>query len=551
MTIPTEYPAWQALAAHYETIAPIHMRDLFQEDPQRFDRFSLRMGDILLDYSKNRITEETFGLLLDLAEQAELKTWIERMFNGERINLTENRAVLHTALRNRSNRPVLVDGRDVMPEVNGVLAHMREFTEAVRTGEWKGYTGQPITDIVNIGIGGSDLGPVMVTEALKPYGKSDLRVHFVSNVDGTHIVETLKALKPETTLFIIASKTFTTQETLTNAHTAKDWFMNTALDEAAVARHFVALSTNSEAVSQFGIDTRNMFEFWDWVGGRYSLWSAIGLSIAVYIGMDNFEELLTGAHQMDEHFRTTPFDHNMPVILALLGIWYNNFFGAQSHAILPYDQYMHRFPAYFQQGDMESNGKSINREGEPVGCSTGPIIWGEPGTNGQHAFYQLIHQGTKLIPCDFLAPVETQNPVGEHHPILLSNFFAQTEALMKGKTAAEVREELESAGLGGAELERLLPHKVFAGNKPTNSIMFQKLTPRTLGSLIALYEHKIFAQGIIWNVNSFDQWGVELGKQLAKAILPELKLEGTVTTHDASTNGLINYYKEHRKADLQ
>ncbi|MBA3321821.1 MAG: glucose-6-phosphate isomerase, partial [Pyrinomonadaceae bacterium] len=541
-------PAWQALAAHHETLAPVHMRDLFKEDPRRFERFSLRFNDILLDYSKNRITEETIRLLLDLAQGAKLKDWIERTFNGEKINITEERAVLHIALRNRSNRPIVVDGRDVMPEVNAVLAHMREFTEAVRGGSWTGYTGRAITDIVNIGIGGSDLGPVMATEALKPYGKRDLRVHFVSNIDGTHIVETLKDLQPETTLFIVASKTFTTQETITNAQTAKDWLLKTAPDEAVVAKHFVALSTNAKEVSKFGIDTKNMFEFWDWVGGRYSLWSAIGLSIAVYIGMDNFEELLDGAHQMDEHFRTTPFDKNLPVTLALLGIWYNNFFGAQTVAILPYDQYLHRFSAYFQQGDMESNGKSVNRDGEPVGCSTGPVIWGEPGTNGQHAFYQLIHQGTKLIPCDFLAPVETHNPAGEHHAILLSNFFAQTEALMRGKTESEVRTELEAAGMGGAELEKLLPHKVFAGNKPTNSIMFQKLTPRTLGSLIALYEHKIFVQGIIWNINSFDQWGVELGKQLAKAILPELSQPEPATTHDASTNGLINYYKEHRQA---
>jgi glucose-6-phosphate isomerase len=524
------------------------MRDLFSEDSQRFERFSLRFDDILLDYSKNRITEETMRLLLDLAEQAKLQNWIERMFSGEKINITEDRAVLHVALRNRSNRPIAVDGRDVMPEVNAVLQHMREFTEAVRGGSWTGYTGQAITDIVNIGIGGSDLGPVMATEALKPYGRPDLRVHFVSNVDGTHIVETLKDLQPATTLFIVASKTFTTQETITNAQTAKNWLLKTAGDEAAVAKHFVALSTNAPEVSKFGIDTKNMFEFWDWVGGRYSLWSAIGLSIAVYIGMDNFEQLLDGAHRMDEHFRTTPFEQNLPVTLALLGIWYNNFFGAQTVAILPYDQYMHRFSAYFQQGDMESNGKSVNRDGEPVGCSTGPVIWGEPGTNGQHAFYQLIHQGTKLIPCDFLAPVETHNPAGEHHAILLSNFFAQTEALMRGKTEAEVRTELEAAGMGGAELEKLLPHKVFAGNRPTNSIMFQKLTPRTLGSLIALYEHKIFVQGIIWNINSFDQWGVELGKQLAKAILPELSQPQPATTHDASTNGLINYYKEHRQA---
>jgi glucose-6-phosphate isomerase len=546
MTTPTQSQAWRALTEHYEIIARTHMLEFFKEDPNRFERFSLRFNDILLDYSKNRINEETIALLLDLAEQAELKTWIERMFNGEKINNTERRAVLHVALRNRSNRPIEVDGRDVMPAVNGVLAHMREFSEAVRSGEWTGYDGQAITDIVNIGIGGSDLGPVMVTEALKPYAKPGLRAHFVSNVDGTHIAETLKALRPETTLFIVASKTFTTQETLTNAQTAKEWFLKTALDEAAVAKHFVALSTNAEAVAKFGIDTKNMFEFWDWVGGRYSLWSAIGLSIAVSIGMDNFEELLTGAHLLDEHFRQTPFERNLPVMLGLLGIWYNNFFGAQTHAILPYDQYLHRFPAYFQQGDMESNGKSVDREGKPVSYSTGPVIWGEPGTNGQHAFYQLIHQGTKLVPCDFLAPIETHNPVGQHHVILLSNFFAQTEALMKGKTEAEVRAELEAQGMAGAELEALVPHKVFKGNRPSNSIMFQRLTPRTLGSLIALYEHKIFVQGIIWNINSFDQWGVELGKQLAKAILPELTRPGTVTTHDSSTNGLINYYKERR-----
>jgi glucose-6-phosphate isomerase len=545
MTIPTQSTAWHALAAHYETISRKHMLEFFKEDPGRFERFSLRFNDILLDYSKNRINEETIALLLDLAEQAQLKTWIERMFSGEKINNTEGRAVLHIALRNRSNRPIEVDGRDVMPEVNRVLAHMREFSEAVRSGDWTGYTGQAITDIVNIGIGGSDLGPVMVTEALKPYARPELQAHFVSNVDGTHIAETLKALRPETTLFIIASKTFTTQETLTNAQTAKEWFLKTAIDEAAVAKHFVALSTNAEAVARFGIDTNNMFEFWDWVGGRYSLWSAIGLSIAVYIGMNNFEELLDGAHLLDEHFSATPFERNLPVILGLLGIWHNNFFGAQTHAILPYDQYLHRFPAYFQQGDMESNGKSVTRDGEPVSYSTGPVIWGEPGTNGQHAFYQLIHQGTKLIPCDFLAPIETHNPIGQHHAILLSNFFAQTEALMKGKTEAEVRAELEAQGVAGAEIEKLLPHKVFTGNRPSNSIMFQRLTPRTLGSLIALYEHKIFVQGIIWNINSFDQWGVELGKQLAKAILPQLTQPGTVTTHDSSTNGLINYYKAH------
>jgi glucose-6-phosphate isomerase len=542
----TESAAWKALEAHHREIAPLRMRDMFREDPERFERFSLRFKDILLDYSKNRITAETVRLLLDLANQANLKDWIERTFNGEKINITEDRAVLHIALRNRSNRPIIVDGEDVMPGVNGVLAHMREFTEAIRSGEWKGYTGKPITDVVNIGIGGSDLGPVMATEALMPYSKPGLRVHFVSNVDGTHIAETLKKIDPETSLFIVASKTFTTQETLTNAQTAKDWFLKSAKDEAAVAKHFVALSTNAAEVSKFGIDTKNMFEFWDWVGGRYSLWSAIGLSIATYIGMDNFEEMLAGGHEMDEHFRTTPFEKNLPVMLGLVGIWYNNFFGAQTVAILPYDQYMHRFPAYFQQGDMESNGKSVNRDGERVDVSTGPIIWGEPGTNGQHAFYQLIHQGTKLVPADFLAPIETHNPVGDHHPILLSNFFAQTEALMKGKTADEVRAELVAAGMSGEKLEKLIPHKVFEGNKPTNSIMFRKLTPRTLGSLIALYEHKIFVQGIVWNINSFDQWGVELGKQLAKVILPELKGDDKIGSHDSSTNGLINYYKDNR-----
>ncbi|HEX8181756.1 MAG TPA: glucose-6-phosphate isomerase [Pyrinomonadaceae bacterium] len=547
MSTLTASPAWQALVAHYDQLAPQHMRDLFRADPQRFEKFSVSFKDILLDYSKNRITDETMRLLFELARQAKLQDWIERMFNGEKINITEDRAVLHVALRNRANRPIMVDGADVMPEVNRVLAHMREFTEAVRGGAWTGYTGARITDVVNIGIGGSDLGPVMATEALKPYSQRDLRVHFVSNIDGTHLAETVKELNPETTLFIVASKTFTTQETITNAHSARAWFLATAHDEAAIAKHFVALSTNAGEVAKFGIDTKNMFEFWDWVGGRYSLWSAIGLSIALAIGMDNFEELLAGAHEMDEHFRTTPLEQNLPVILALIGIWYNNFFGAQTVAILPYDQYMHRFAAYFQQGDMESNGKSINRDSQSVGAQTGPVIWGEPGTNGQHAFYQLIHQGTKLVPCDFLAPVETHNPLGQHHAILLSNFFAQTEALMKGKTEEEVRAELAAAGLSGEQLERLVPHKVFAGNKPTNSIMFQRLTPRTLGSLLALYEHKIFTQGIIWHINSFDQWGVELGKQLAKVILPELLQAGPVSTHDASTNGLINHFKTHRQ----
>jgi glucose-6-phosphate isomerase len=540
--------SWKALEAHYKKIAPIHMRDMFAEDAKRFDKFSLQFKDILLDYSKNRITEETVKLLIDLAREANVENWRDKMFNGEKINFTEHRAVLHTALRNRSNRPVMVDGEDVMPPVNAVLAHMKSFVDSVRSGVWKGCTGKPISDVVNIGIGGSDLGPAMVVEALKPYGKTELRVHFVSNVDGTDICEKLKNLNSETTLFVIASKTFTTQETITNAESAKTWFLKTAKDQSAIAKHFVALSTNAEKVAQFGIDTKNMFEFWDWVGGRYSLWSAIGLSIALAIGMENFEELLTGAYEMDEHFRTAPLEKNMPVVMALLGVWYNNFFNAQSYAILPYDQYLHRFPAYLEQGDMESNGKRVTRDGEVVDCETGPVIWGEPGTNGQHAFYQLIHQGTKLVPADFIAPAESQNPIGNHHSILLSNFFAQTEALMKGKTENEVRRELKAAGLSGAELEKLVPHKIFPGNKPTNSIMFQRLMPRTLGSLIALYEHKIFVQGIIWNINSFDQWGVELGKVLAKAILPELKASERPGTHDASTNGLIQFFKEKKRA---
>ena len=546
MSTLTSSAAWKALEMHQREMANVHMRDLFAQDPQRFHKFSLQFQDLLLDYSKNRITEETMQFLRDLARQADLKGWTEKMFTGEKINITENRAVLHIALRNRSDRPIVVDGADVMPEVKAVLQHMKSFSDAIRSGQWTGYTGKRITDVVNIGIGGSDLGPVMVTEALKPYAQEGLNVHFVSNIDGTHMAETIKHLNPETTLFIVASKTFTTQETLTNAHTAKAWFLAQARQEAHVAKHFVALSTNAKEVSNFGIDTHNMFEFWDWVGGRYSLWSAIGLSIAIAIGFHNFEELLTGGHEMDEHFRTAPLEQNLPATLGLLGIWYNNFFGAQTQAILPYDQYMHRFAAYFQQGDMESNGKHINRHGEPVDISTGPIIWGEPGTNGQHAFYQLIHQGTKLIPCDFIAPIKTHNPIGHHHPILLSNFFAQTEALMKGKTEDEVRDELTHAGLRGEALEQLVPHKLFAGNKPTNSLMVSQITPRTLGRLVALYEHKIFTQGVIWNINSFDQWGVELGKQLATAILPELDGPEEVTSHDSSTNGLINYYKKHR-----
>ncbi len=539
--------AWKSLEHHHQEIAPVHMRELFASDPQRFDKFSIRWNDFLVDYSKNRINDKTMSLLLELAREARVKEWTEKMFTGEKINSTEKRSVLHTALRNRSNRPILVDGADVMPAVNNVLQHMREFTEIIRSGEWTGYTGLPITDIVNIGIGGSDLGPVMVTEALKPYGHDRLSVHFVSNVDGTHIAETVRKLDPATTLFIIASKTFTTQETLINAQSAKKWFLDRAKDPSAVAKHFVAVSTNAKDVAAFGIDTKNMFEFWDWVGGRYSLWSAIGLSIALFIGMDHFEELLAGANEMDVHFRTAPAEENIPIILGLLGIWYNNFFGAESHAIIPYDQYLHRFAAYLQQGDMESNGKSVTRGGSVIDYSTGPVIWGEPGTNGQHAFFQLIHQGTKLIPVDFIAPIQSQNPIGEHHSILLSNFFAQTEALMRGKTELEARRELESSGMQGEDLAKLLPHKVFPGNRPTNSILIKKLTPRTLGSLIAMYEHKIFVQGVIWDVNSFDQWGVELGKQLAKAILPELAGDGQVSGHDSSTNGLIGFYKSGRR----
>ncbi len=527
-------------------MARVHMRDLFAQDPDRFARFSLRLGDILFDYAKNRITAPTLALLLDLARQAQLDTAIAAMFNGQKINATENRAVLHVALRNRANRPIYVDGRDVMPDVNRVLAHMREFSERVRSDEWRGYSGQPIIDIVNIGIGGSDLGPKMVVKALTPYVHPGLHFHFVSNVDGADMAETLKRVRPQTTLFLVASKTFTTQETMTNAHTARAWFLAEAQDEAAIAKHFVALSTNAPKVAAFGIDTANMFEFWDWVGGRYSLWSAIGLSIAIAIGMDQFEALLAGAHQADEHFRTMPFECNIPVIMALLGVWYNNFWDAQSHAILPYDEYLSLFPAYFQQGDMESNGKGVTRDGQAVDYTTGPIIWGQPGTNGQHAFYQLIHQGTKLIPCDFLAPAQSHAPIGDHHAILLSNFFAQTEALMRGKTPDEARAELQAEGVAGEQLELLVAAKAFPGNRPTNSFLFPKVTPTSLGSLIALYEHKIFTQGVIWNINSFDQMGVELGKQLAKAILPELSHDAPVRGHDASTNGLIDYFKQIR-----
>jgi glucose-6-phosphate isomerase len=538
--------AWQNLLEHYEASKLVAMRDLFADDPSRFQKFSLEFEGLFFDYSKNRITEETMELLRALAVERDVAGWAKKMFTGEKINITEDRAVLHIALRNRSNEPIYVDGKDVMPEINTVLAHMEQFSNAVRRGAWQGYTGKTITDFVNIGIGGSDLGPVMVTEALKPYAQKSLRAHFVSNVDGTQMAETLKTLSPETTLFIVASKTFTTQETLTNAHAARAWFLATAKDEAAVAKHFVALSTNEKEVRKFGIDPANMFGFWDWVGGRYSLWSAIGLPIALSIGFENFVHLLEGAHAMDRHFLTAPPEKNLPLTLGLLGIWYNNFFGARTVAILPYDQYMHRFPAYFQQGDMESNGKGVTRDSEPVETVTGPVIWGEPGTNGQHAFYQLIHQGTQWIPADFIAPIETHNPLGEQHLILLSNFFAQTEALMRGKSEEEVRAELEKSGMSGEALEKLIPHKVFTGNRPTNSIMIPKLTPKTLGMLIAFYEHKIFSQGIIWNINSFDQWGVELGKQLAKAILPELEKPGEITDHDSSTNGLINRFKAYR-----
>ncbi len=543
MTSLTQSPAWQALQRHRDRMAATPMRSLFETDPGRFEAFSIAACDILLDYSKNRVCAETIDLLVDLARGVGLEQKIGEMFDGRAINFTENRAVLHTALRNRAGTPVRLDGEDVMPAVRAVLERMRAFSTAVRSGAWKGFSGACITDVVNIGIGGSDLGPLMVCEALGAYRHPELRLHFVSNVDGTHIAETLRRLRPETTLFIVASKSFTTQETLTNATTARSWFLDTVADETAIARHFVAVSTNGPKVAAFGIDTANMFEFWDWVGGRYSLWSAIGLPIAVAVGMERFEELLAGAHAMDRHFRTAPPAANMPVILGLLGVWYVNFLGAASHVVAPYDQYLHRFPAYLQQGDMESNGKRVTRDGRGVDYHTGPVIWGEPGTNGQHAFYQLIHQGTRLVPADLLAAAESHNPLGEHHRILLANFFAQGEALMRGKTAAEARAELEAQGLSGAALEALLPHKVFPGNRPTNAILYRKLTPRTLGSLIALYEHKIFVQGVIWGINSYDQWGVELGKQLARAILPELAAPGVVSGHDASTCGLINYCK--------
>ena len=543
---PTSTKAWQALLQHQKAQKDVTIQQLFAQQPDRFDRYSLKFNDdILVDFSKNRFTDETLTLLRQLIDETAVKDAIESMFNGEKINRTENRAVLHTALRNRSNTPVYVDGKDVMPEVNAVLAKMKSFCERVISGEWKGYSGKAITDVINIGIGGSDLGPYMVTEALRPY-KNHLTMHFVSNVDGTHIAETLKKVDPETTLVLVASKTFTTQETMTNAHSAREWFLAKAKDEAHIAKHFAALSTNAKAVAEFGIDTDNMFEFWDWVGGRYSLWSAIGLSIALSIGFDNFEALLSGAHEMDKHFRNTAVEKNIPMTLALIGLWNTNFLGAQTEAILPYDQYMHRFAAYFQQGNMESNGKYVDRNGNPVDYQTGPIIWGEPGTNGQHAFYQLIHQGTTLIPCDFIAQAKTHNPLGDHHLKLLSNFFAQTEALAFGKTKEEVEAEFVKAGKNLADVQHIVPFKVFTGNKPTNSILVSEITPFTLGALIAMYEHKIFVQGVIFNIFTFDQWGVELGKQLANRILPELVGDEKVSSHDSSTNGLINQYKAWR-----
>ena len=543
---PAETKSWHQLTMHHMDMQAVHMKELFEHDPERFRHFSLKLEDILFDFSKNILTEGTLELLYGLAREMRLEDAISKMFSGEAINETEGRAVLHTALRNRSNRPVIVNNQDVMPEINRVLGQIKSFSDKLIEGTHTGHTGKKINTIVNIGIGGSDLGPCMVAEALRPYHKN-ITPYFVSNVDGTHIAEVLKKVDPETTLFIIASKTFTTQETMTNALSAKEWFLSKTGNAGDVSKHFVAVSTNTKAVADFGISQENMFVFWDWVGGRYSLWSSIGLSIACTIGFENFSQLLEGAYVMDEHFRTTPLEQNIPVTLALIGIWYTNFFDAHSEAILPYDQYLHRLAAYLQQANMESNGKSVDRAGQPVLYQTGPIVWGEPGTNGQHAFYQLIHQGTRLIPCDFIAPAESQNPIGNHHPILMSNFFAQTEALMNGKTTEQVESELRAAGMSEDQISLHTPYRVFTGNKPSNSILFKKLTPRTLGSLIAFYEHKIFVQGVIWNIFSFDQWGVELGKVLAKRILPELSGDEPVSSHDSSTNGLIGYYKELRK----
>ena len=539
-------PAWKALGSHKQEIEGLHMRELFTADAGRFERFSVRTGDLLLDYSKNRITEKTVQLLTALAQDSGVAGYREKMFAGSKINFTEQRAVLHTALRQPESFRMQLDGQTVGCDVREVLSQMGHFCNLILSGEWKGYSGKAITDVVNIGIGGSDLGPYMVTEALKPFANGAVKVHFVSNIDGTHVSEVLKQIDADTTLFIIASKTFTTQETLTNAHTARRWFLEKAVDESFIARHFVAVSTNREKVEEFGIDSRNMFRFWDWVGGRYSLWSSIGLSIALYIGFDRFTELLAGAHAMDEHFQSAPFEKNIPILLALLGVWYNNFFDAHSHAVIPYDQYLHRLPAYLQQLDMESNGKRIDREGSEVGYATGPVIWGEPGTNSQHAFFQLLHQGPNFIPADFIVPLKTQNPAGEHHDILLANCFAQTEALMRGKTAEEAEKELHDSGMPEEKIAELLPHKLFPGNRPTNTIVFPEINPFNLGSLIAMYEHKVFVQGVIWGINSFDQWGVELGKQLAKAILPEIQGNQDAVSHDSSTNGLINLYRQSR-----
>lgn len=545
----TQRASWKALQAHFEQVKSVHMRDLFAEDGERFRKFSSQMDDILLDFSKNRITDETFSLLCDLARECDVEGWRDQMFAGEPINISEFRPVLHTALRNRSNTPVYVDGENVMPKINQVLAQMRYFTERVRGGHLRGYTGQLITDVVNIGIGGSDLGPHVVCDSMKPFAQRGMNVHFVSNVDPTHLTEILKFVQPESTLFIVSSKTFTTQETLLNAHSARRWFVNLTNNEKAVARHFVAVTVNKQAARKFGILDENMFEFWDWVGGRYSLWSAIGLPIALYLGMDRFEEMLEGAHAMDMHFRSAPLEKNIPVILALLGIWYNNFFDAQSYGIMAYNQYLRRLPAYLQQLDMESNGKTINREGERVDYLTGPIIWGETGSNCQHAFFQLMHQGTKPVPSDFLIPARTINPLGDQHTVLLANYFAQTRALMKGKTEAEALAELKSAGTPEDVIKEVLPHRIFEGNKPTNSIIFENLDPRTLGALLAMYEHKVFVQGVIWNINSFDQWGVEYGKELASDILQELIEEEESAQYDASTNNLINYFRMLKTSD--
>lgn len=540
----TNSPAWQALLKHKKQTENVQMRDLFAQDKTRFEDFQLRFNDILLDYSKNRINKETMSLLMDLAKQSGLKEWIEKMFSGEKINHTEDRAVLHTALRNRSNEPVYVNGQDVMPEVQSELEKMRQYSEAIRSGRWLGYGGKPIIDIVNIGVGGSDLGPVMVNEALHPYGKAGLRVHFVSNVDPSHICDTLKGLDPKRTLFIVSSKSFTTQDTIMNAHTARDWLMENARNESAVAKHFIAVAANVEAATEFGIKEENVFKMWDWVGGRYSLWSSIGLSVAIYIGMDRFESLLQGAYEMDQHFRKAPLEENLPVVLALLGVWYNNFYNAESHVLLPYDQHLHRFPAYFQQGDMESNGKSITRDGEKVNYATGPIIWGELGITGQHAFYQNLHQGTHLVPADFIVPIDSFNPVGDHQLVLLANFFAQTRTLMTGKNEEEARKELVDEGCSEEDVERLYSSRVMPGNKPSNTLLLKALTPKSLGSLIALYEHKIFSQGIIWKINSYDQPAVELGKKVAASIYNDLRTHRPVDQYDNSTNGLVNYVLE-------